>query len=70
MGIAHTPANYFSMFHLDIDGSVQITGSHNPKDYNGIKIVLNWKTLFDKYILELRDIMLEKKYYNPNCSCK
>ena len=38
MGIAPTPANYFSMFHLDVDGAVQITGSHNPPEFNGFKI--------------------------------
>jgi phosphomannomutase/phosphoglucomutase len=68
IGRLPTPLLYFSLHQLDTPNGIMITGSHNPKDYNGIKIVLNWKTLFDKYILELRDIMLEKKYYNPTSS--
>ena len=38
IGILPTPANYFSMFHIEVDGAVQITGSHNPPDYNGFKM--------------------------------
>ena len=38
IGILPTPANYFSMFHMDVDGAVQITGSHNPPDFNGFKM--------------------------------
>ena len=38
MGIVPTPANYFSMFHFDVDGAVQITGSHNPPEFNGFKL--------------------------------
>ena len=38
MGIVPTPANYFSMFHLDIDGAVHITGNHNPPEFKGFKI--------------------------------
>ena len=41
MGIIPTPANYFSMYHLNIDGAVQITGSHNPKEYNGFKMIMS-----------------------------
>ena len=35
LGITPTPVNYFSMFELGIDAAVQITGSHNPPEYNG-----------------------------------
>ena len=62
IGRLPTPLLYFSLHQLDVPNGIMNTGSHNPKDYNGIKIVLNWKTLFDKYILELRDIILKKKF--------
>ena len=68
IGRLPTPLLYFSLHQLDVPNGIMITGSHNPKDYNGIKIVLNWKTLFDKYILELRDIILKKKFYSPQSS--
>ena len=38
LGILPTPVNYYSMYCLDIDGAIQVTGSHNPKEYNGFKI--------------------------------
>ncbi|MEK7551553.1 MAG: phosphomannomutase/phosphoglucomutase [Patescibacteria group bacterium] len=41
IGIASTPSMYFSVFHLQADGGVQISASHNPKEYNGLKIVAN-----------------------------
>ena len=40
LGILPTPANYFSMYHLDVDGAVQITGSHNPPEFNGLKFLI------------------------------
>ena len=39
LGILPTPVNYFSMFHLDLSASVQVTGSHNPPEYNGFKFM-------------------------------
>ena len=41
MGILPTPLNYFSLYHTDIQNSIQVTGSHNPKEYNGFKISYN-----------------------------
>ena len=41
IGILPTPVNYYSMFKLDVAGAVQITGSHNPPEFNGIKIFNN-----------------------------
>lgn len=39
LGIVSTPTFYFAVFKNQYDGGVQITASHNPKEYNGIKIV-------------------------------
>lgn len=39
LGIVSTPTFYFAVFKLGFDGGLQITASHNPKEYNGIKIV-------------------------------
>ena len=57
MGIAPTPANYFSMFHLDIDGSVQITGSHNPPEFNGFKISYKQGAFYGDQIQNLKEII-------------
>ncbi len=39
LGIVSTPTFYYAVFKGGLDGGVQITASHNPKEYNGIKIV-------------------------------
>ena len=45
IGLVTTPMLYFSNHHLDIKSGIMITGSHNPPEYNGFKIVINEKTL-------------------------
>ncbi len=55
--IIPTPANYFSMFHLDIDGAVQITGSHNPPEYNGFKISYKQKAFYGEQIQSLKSLI-------------
>jgi len=37
LGVVPTPLVYYSLYNLKADGSIQITGSHNPADYNGFK---------------------------------
>ncbi|MBT3222506.1 MAG: phosphomannomutase/phosphoglucomutase [Proteobacteria bacterium] len=53
IGIVPTPLLYFSMFHLDIDAGVMITGSHNPKDFNGFKVCSGKSALFGADIVEI-----------------
>ena len=50
LGILPTPVNYFSMFHLDLAASVQVTGSHNPPEFNGFKMSLNKKPFYGQDI--------------------
>ncbi len=45
IGAAATPVTYFAAFHLGTDSCVSVTGSHNPPDYNGLKMVLGGETL-------------------------
>ena len=49
-----TPMVYFAAYHLDTHSAVMITGSHNPPDYNGLKMVLGGETLSGDTIQELR----------------
>jgi phosphomannomutase len=46
IGLAATPMLYFSVYHLDADGGIMITGSHNPPDYNGFKMMMGKKSFF------------------------
>ncbi len=39
MGMTGTEEIYFAAFHLDVDGGIEVTASHNPLDYNGMKFV-------------------------------
>ena len=57
MGIVPTPANYFSMFHLDVDGAVQITGSHNPPEFNGFKISYRGGAFYGDQIQHLKELI-------------
>lgn len=57
LGTCATPTTYFSIFHLDLDGGIMVTGSHNPGDYNGFKICVGKETIHGTEIQELRKLM-------------
>ena len=54
VGMVATPMTYFAAFQLRTDCAVMITGSHNPPDYNGLKMVLAGETLSGETIQKLR----------------
>ena len=54
VGRVPTPMVYFAAFHLRTDCAVMLTGSHNPPDYNGLKMVLAGETLSGEAIQRLR----------------
>ena len=54
VGMVATPLLYYSVFHFDADGGVQITGSHNPGEDNGFKILKGKSTIHGAEIQELR----------------
>ncbi|MBI1819387.1 MAG: phosphomannomutase/phosphoglucomutase [Nitrospirae bacterium] len=56
VGICPTPLLYFSLFHLDMQGGVMITGSHNPPEYNGFKICIGKDTIYGDEIQKLRQM--------------
>ena len=56
LGMTPTPMLYFACYHLDVDGGIQITGSHNPPDYNGFKMTLMKKPFFGADIKEIGEI--------------
>src|SRR5678810_844716 len=63
IGVVPTPVLYYSVFHLKADGAVMITGSHNPAEYNGFKIVSGTATIHGDEIQELRR-MIEGRDFN------
>ena len=59
LGVQTTPMTYFAAHTLGPDVTVMITGSHNPPEYNGFKIMRNLRTLHGEAIQDLRRMMEE-----------
>ena len=55
VGLGPTPMLYYAVHKLDTDGGIMVTGSHNPPDYNGFKMMLGKEACFGKDILALGD---------------
>ena len=53
IGMSSSPMLYFAVATLDVEGGIQVTGSHNPADYNGFKMLLNGRSVFGVEIQEL-----------------
>lgn len=53
IGVCPTPVYYFSLFHLDRDGGMMVTGSHNPPEFNGFKVSVGKSTIFGEEIQRL-----------------
>ncbi|MGJ0515937.1 MAG: phosphomannomutase/phosphoglucomutase [Methylomicrobium sp.] len=54
IGMVPTPVLYFVAYHLENRSGVMITGSHNPAEYNGIKMVIKGETLAEERIRDLK----------------
>jgi phosphomannomutase len=53
IGLGPSPMLYFAVSTLDVDGGIQVTGSHNPSDYNGFKMLLKGRSVFGAEIQDL-----------------
>ena len=58
IGIVPTPVNYYSLFKLDVAASVQITGSHNPPEFNGFKLSLHKKPVYGDQIQLIKNFII------------
>ena len=52
-GMGPSPMLYFATHYLDVDGGIQVTGSHNPADDNGFKLLLKGRSVFGQEIQAL-----------------
>jgi phosphomannomutase len=50
IGMGPSPMLYFATHYLDVNGGIQVTGSHNPADYNGFKLLLKGRSVFGEEI--------------------
>lgn len=57
VGMVPTPGLYFSIAHLNIDGGVMVTGSHNPIEFNGLKMNDGLLSMYGEQIQELRRLI-------------
>ena len=57
IGLCPTPLQYFSLYHLSLDGGIMVTGSHNPPEYNGFKLSVGKETIFGEKIQEIKEII-------------
>jgi phosphomannomutase/phosphoglucomutase len=62
VGLLPTPALYFAVFALGTDGGLQVTGSHNPPEFNGFKMVLAGDAIHGDEILGLWDIIVTERW--------
>lgn len=62
VGIVPTPLLYYAAHILDTRSGVMLTGSHNPPEYNGLKIIINGKTLAEEGIKSLYQRIIEKRF--------
>lgn len=62
IGSVPTPVAYFSLHHLNPDGGVMITGSHNPPEYNGFKLSAGKHSLYGEKIQELRQLIEKEDF--------
>jgi phosphomannomutase len=53
VGMGPSPMLYFATHTLGVGGGIQVTGSHNPADYNGFKLLLNGRSVFGEEIQKL-----------------
>jgi len=63
IGLVTSPICYFSTFELPgVHGAIQVTGSHNPPEYNGFKVSCGKSTIFGEEIQKLRKIIEQRKF--------
>lgn len=62
IGLVPTPLLYFALFTQKVDGGIMITASHNPQEYNGMKVAVGTSTIHGEEIQKLRRIAEAGKF--------
>jgi phosphomannomutase / phosphoglucomutase len=62
VGLVPTGLFYYSLFNLDVEGGIMITGSHNPPQMNGFKVAFGKSTIFGEQIQNIRKIIEEGRF--------
>ena len=64
VGMVPSPLLYFAVEKFNTENGVMITGSHNPKEYNGFKIILGGKTRYGQEIQDFKSYILQGRFTN------
>ena len=62
VGTVPTPVHSFAAAHFETEGGIQVTGSHNPPEYNGFKLSVSGRSIHGEAIQELRAIIEQEDY--------
>ncbi len=62
IGEVATPILYYSIVFFKTDGGIMVTGSHNPREYNGFKMCLGLAPIYGEEIQKLKHVIAEKKF--------
>jgi len=62
LGTIPTPLLYFSIYSRDLESGVMITGSHNPPEYNGFKMMAGKDTLFGEHIQDIHRLIRDRDF--------
>lgn len=62
LGVCHTPMMYYTVNKYNLDAGIMITGSHNPAEYNGFKIMLGKDPFYGKDIQKLAQMVEERDF--------
>lgn len=66
LGTIPTPLLYFSIFNNGLEAGIMITGSHNPPEYNGFKMMLGKDTLFGDHIQDIHKIIVNDAFIHED----
>ena len=69
IGVCPTPLSYFAIRHLSTEGSVMVTASHNPAEYNGFKICSGVDSVYGEQIQQIR-IIIDKGDFEQGTGSK
>ena len=68
IGLGPTPMLYFSVYELNLDAGIMVTGSHNPKEHNGFKMMIKNQNFYGADILGLEKILENQDFVNAEGS--